>query len=53
MREPEASLPTELDAMAELLFRKRRAELAAVFVATTGMISVLLLEDPLPRPAAG
>ena len=40
----EASLLTELAASAELLLRKRRAELAAVFVATTGIVLFLLLE---------
>jgi hypothetical protein len=41
-------LPTEEDAMAVLLFRKRVAVLAAVFVATTGMNNVLLLEVYAP-----
>ena len=52
MREPEASLETELPAMEELLFRNRRAEFAAVFVATTGILLFLLLEE-IPPASCG
>jgi hypothetical protein len=37
IREPLASLETELEASAELKLRKRRAELAAILVVTTGI----------------
>src|SRR3546814_20510828 len=45
MREPEASLPTELEAMDELEFRKRRAEFAAVLLATKGIVRSLLQQE--------
>jgi hypothetical protein len=53
MREPEASLDTELVAAEELLFRKRSAEFAAVFVATTGIVVVLLLEEVVVPASCG